>query len=432
MPKDETGLAARRAALALLSKVTGSGAPLSEVQDEALARLDPAERARAQSLVLAALRHIDRLDSVIDAHLTKAPPLKMRNILRLAAAEMLVLDVPPHAAVDSAVRLTRADRKVQHLSKLANAVARRVSETDADAFAALPPTRMPAWIRKPVQRQIGAERVEAIEAVQSQRPPLDITLRDPATATQWAAELEAEILPTGSLRRARPGQVSALPGYAEGVWWVQDAAAALPARMLAPAPGMRILDLCAAPGGKTLQLAAAGADVTALDLSPARLKRVEENLSRTGLSAALVAADAREWAPDAPFDAILLDAPCSATGTLRRHPDLPFARIGQDLRPILQVQAALLARAADWLKPGGRLVYCTCSILPAEGPKPVADLLAAREDMQEVPLAIPGIDIPDSWRDGAARLRLYPDLWADRGGMDGFFATTLEKRVTGR
>ena len=193
-------------------------------------------------------------------------------------------------------------------------------------FAGLPPQRLPMWLRQPLVRAWGREAVSAIEAVQAAAPPLDLTVRPGAAPLP-----EGEVLPTGSLRLTEAGQVSALPGYAEGAWWVQDAAAALPVRLLDPQPGERVLDLCAAPGGKTLQLAAAGAEVTALDISGPRLARLRENLARTGLTAEVVVADALHWQPDAPFDAVLLDAPCSATGTIRRHPDLPFVKDGSDL-----------------------------------------------------------------------------------------------------
>jgi 16S rRNA (cytosine967-C5)-methyltransferase len=218
-----------------------------------------------------------------------------------------------------------------------------------------------------------------------------------------------------------------LPGFDEGAFWVQDAAAALPARMLAPAPGTRVLDLCAAPGGKTLQLAAMGADVTALDHSARRLQRLRANLARTGLSARIVTADALDWAPeDGPFDAILLDAPCTATGTIRRHPDLPFVKAAADVKVLSALQGALIDRAAALLRPGGRLVYCTCSLLPDEGERVVEAALARHPELAPDPAArdVPGV--PDSWHEGAG-LRLRPDYWLERGGIDGFYIAALRR-----
>ncbi|MFN3327168.1 MAG: RsmB/NOP family class I SAM-dependent RNA methyltransferase, partial [Bryobacteraceae bacterium] len=228
---------------------------------------------------------------------------------------------------------------------LVNAVLRALPEDGM--FDGLPPQRLPRWLRQPLVHAWGREAVGAIEAVQAREPPLDLTLRPGFPAP------EGEVLPTGSLRLTSAGQVSALPGYAAGGWWVQDAAAALPARLLAARPGERVLDLCAAPGGKTLQLAAAGAEVTALDISEPRMARLRANLARTGLSARVVVADALHWQPDGIFDAILLDAPCSATGTIRRHPDLPFVKDGSEVAGLVALQAQLLDRALGWLKPGG-------------------------------------------------------------------------------
>jgi 16S rRNA (cytosine967-C5)-methyltransferase len=270
----------------------------------------------------------------------------------------------------------------------------------------------------------GAEAAAEIAAAHAEAPPLDLTLRDPGEASHWAGRLDATVLETGSLRLAARAQVSALPGFAEGAWWVQDAAAALPARMLGPVAGERVLDLGAAPGGKTLQLAAAGATVTALDVSGPRLRRLKENLARTGLAAAVVEADALGWTPGEPYDAIMLDAPCSASGTIRRHPDLPHLRSGTDLGPLLALQAALLDRAWGWLRPGGRLVFATCSLLPSEGEDQVAAFLARTPHARRLR---PSLALPEGWLDGDGALRTRPDFWAGRGGIDGFHAAALAK-----
>jgi 16S rRNA (cytosine967-C5)-methyltransferase len=268
-------------------------------------------------------------------------------------------------------------------------------------------------------RAWGRDAVASIEAVQMALPPLDLTLRPGATSHPMG-----EILPTGSLRLAELAQVSALQGYDSGDWWVQDAAAALPARLLAPQKGERILDLCAAPGGKTMQLAAAGADVTALDISAPRLERCARNLARTGLSARLVLADALDWAPDGGgYDAVLLDAPCSATGTIRRHPDLPFVKDGSELPALVALQARMLDRALGFLRPGGRIVFATCSLLPEEGEAQLRAALDRHPGLRVDPGLPPGID--PAWISAAGGLRLRPDHWADRGGIDGFFMVRL-------
>jgi 16S rRNA (cytosine967-C5)-methyltransferase len=253
--------------------------------------------------------------------------------------------------------------------------------------------------------------------VQAGTPPLDLTLRDGAEAP------EGMILPTGSLRLEEKGQVSALAGYEAGRWWVQDAAAAMAVRLLAPQPGERVLELCAAPGGKTLQLAAAGAEVTALDMSGPRLERLAENLARTGLTAKVVVADALVWQPEEAFDAVLLDAPCSATGTIRRHPDLPFVKDGSDVEELVALQAQMLDRALGMVKPGGRVVFVTCSLLAEEGEGQLAAALARHPGLEVERAALPGVE--DGWWTDLGGLRLRPDYWADKGGMDGFFMVRL-------
>ena len=406
------GVVARETAVAILDGVLGEGRMLSEFDGAGLA---PADRARALRLAETVLRHLEPADRVLDRQLRKAPPLTVRNALRLAVVER-AMGAPAHGVVNAAVEIVRKGKRTAHLAGLVNAVLRALPEAP---FAGLPPQRLPRWLRQPLVHSYGRDVVSAIEAVQGAEPPLDLTLRPGFPAP------EGEALPTGSLRLTKGGQVSALPGYAEGGWWVQDAAAALPARMLAVRPGLRVLDLCAAPGGKTLQLAAAGADVTALDISEPRLARLRANLARTALTARVVVADALDWQPEAAFDAILLDAPCSATGTIRRHPDLPFVKDGSEVPGLVALQARLLDRALGWLKPGGRLVFATCSLLPEEGEGQLAGALARHPGLAAERVDLPGVEA--GWWTDAGGLRLRPDYWADRGGMDGFFAVRLRK-----
>ena len=329
-----------------------------------------------------------------------------------------------HGVVNSAVEIMKATEAYRRHAGLVNAVLRKVAASGVD-WAALPVPTLPKWLRKPLIADFGKAVVAEMEAVQAGLPPLDITVKTDETAL--AAQLGAQVLPTGSLRLAGAGQVTAMPGYDDGAWWVQDAAAAMPVRILDPQPGERVLDLCAAPGGKTLQLAAAGAAVMAVDASARRMERVSENLARTGLSAEIIVADALEWQPDASFDAILLDAPCSATGTLRRHPDLPFAKDGSEFPALFELQRQLIDRAWGWVKPGGRMVYCTCSLLIDEGEEQLRDARARHPEMQVDRTAPVRPGIEPAWIDADGGLRLRPDYWAEIGGIDGFYIAVLKK-----
>ena len=411
---------ARRAAAALVVGVMQDRLTLAEQAGE-LAALGPADRARAQRLALATLRQLPRADAMLKPHLRKAPPPDLLALLRLGTVEICALCAAPHGVVDALVTLTRsAGPRAEGFTGLVNAVLRKVA-TDLPRWARLDPPALPGWLRGRLMSAWGKAAVMRMEAAHLAGAPTDITVK--ADPEGWAAKLGATLLPTGSLRLAQPGQITELPGYASGDWWVQDAAAALPAKVLAPRPGARVLDLCAAPGGKTLQLAAMGAQVTALDISAPRMDRLQENLARCGLQAQTVVADALEWVPDAPFDAILLDAPCSATGTIRRHPDLPYVKDAKAIKELVALQAQLLDRALGWLAPGGRLVYATCSLLPEEGEAQVAAALARHPGLRVVAPDLPGLD--PGWITPEGALRLRPDFWPDRGGLDGFFIACL-------
>jgi 16S rRNA (cytosine967-C5)-methyltransferase len=403
---------ARAAAVGLLNAVLADGQMLS--QATLPDGLSGPDRARAERLATQVLRQLDRIDRVLRPLLRKAPPLAVLNILRLAVWERAD-GAAAHGVVNEAVALARRGKRTTHLSGLVNAVLRALP--DPLDLTVLPPPQMPRWIRQPLVHAHGRDVVTAIEAVQAQTPPVDITPKAGATAL-----LDGTLLPSGSLRLATAGQITQLPGYDSGDWWVQDAAAAIAVRLMGVTPGARVLDVCAAPGGKTLQLADAGAQVTALDISGPRMARVQENLARTGLEATLVVADALHWQPEDAFDAILLDAPCSATGTLRRHPDLPFLKDGSEVEALTALQTALIDRALGWLKTGGRLVYCTCSLLPAEGEDQLAAALARHPDLKVQRPDAPWL--PPEWVTDAGAVRLRPDYW---GGMDGFFIAILTR-----
>ncbi len=408
---------ARKGALRLLSAVQ-EGQSLSD-QAASLQSLPPADQARAARLAAEVLRHRDRADRVIATYVSRKPAPQIADILRLATVEMLELHAAAHGVVDTAVGMTRGlGKRGQAAAGMVNAVLRKISRHEG--WAELPPQRMPDWLRRSVVRSFGKAAAPAIEAAHQAGAPLDLTLKPDVAVIEGGT-----LLPTGSVRISGSVQVSALSGYAEGDWWVQDAAAALPVRLLDPVAGERIADICAAPGGKTLQLAAGGAQVTAVDISAARLKRVAENLTRCGLQAELIAADALDWQPETPPDAILLDAPCSATGTIRRHPDLPFLRDGSGIAELAALQSRLLDHALALLRPGGRLVYAVCSLLPEEGEAQIPALLERHPGVTVELPSLPGID--PGWITPEGGLRLRPDYWPERGGMDGFYMARIRK-----
>ncbi|MDE4173867.1 RsmB/NOP family class I SAM-dependent RNA methyltransferase [Phaeobacter sp. PT47_59] len=414
-------LQARKSAIYLLDQVLGEGRLLAECYAAgALERLAPEERARAQRLAVETLRSLERADRVLQKHLKKTPPLTVMNALRLGTVE-LCSGGAAHGVVNAMVTIVSKHRRHGQLKGMVNAVLRRVAEKGPAEWAKLRTPRLPNWLRKPLVQAWGAEAMLGIEAAHFAGAPLDITGKPGADLSA----LGGEMLPTGSVRLTEAGQVSALPGYATGDWWVQDAAAALPARMINAQQGERVLDLCAAPGGKTMQMAAAGAQVTAVDASAGRMERLQENLSRTGLSADLIVGDALEQTGQ--FDAVLLDAPCSATGTIRRHPDLPHAKDGSEFGALIELQAQMLAHAWTLVKPGGRMVFCTCSLLPDEGECQVEEALDMFPEMTADRTCFEGLGVDPAWISEEGGLRLRPDYWADRGGMDGFYMALLRK-----
>ena len=413
-------LEARKAALRALDWVLRERRMLAHLPADT--RLAPGDAARAARLTSLVLRNLEPLDACLAPYLDRKPPLPALLILRLAAAELLIAGEDAHGVVDSAVTLTKRGKKTARMGGMVNAVLRKVAAEGPERFAHAPPQRLPGWIGGPVKKRWGADVLRAIEAAHVALPPLDLTVKPGATVDIP----EATRLPTGSLRMPPGTQVTALPGYAEGALWVQDAAAALPVRLLGEVRGSRVLDLCAAPGGKTMQLAAMGAEVTALDLSEPRMGRVRENLARTGLSAELITADALEHAAD-PYDAILLDAPCTASGTIRRHPDLPHVKSWTEVEPLTRLQMRLIDHALTLLKPGGTLVYCTCSLLPVEGEFQVTAALKRHEGLSVIPADATALGGEDSWNSPEGGLRLRPDLWPDIGGIDGFYMAALTR-----
>jgi 16S rRNA (cytosine967-C5)-methyltransferase len=402
------GSPTRRAALALLEAVMTRHRPLEEALDALPKGIAPRDKAAAHRIAGAVLRRAGSLDAVLEPYLRREPPSEVRQALRMGAAELLLLGTPAHAAVASSVTLVP-----KPFSGLANAVLRRVAEAGAAALEGLEAERLdtPPWLWSAWHAAYGPG-VRAIAAAHRAEAPLDLSLV-PGTA----APEGGEALPTGSWRYPPGTRVAEMPGFAEGGFWVQDAAAALPARVLGVRPGERVLDLCAAPGGKTAQLAAAGGQVVAVEREPRRAARLRENLERLRLAAEVVEADAVAWdAGGAEFDAVLLDAPCTATGTIRRHPDVPYLKRARDVGAMAEVQRALLAAAARRVAPGGRLVFATCSLQPEEGEGHAAPAGFVADPVR--PEEVPGLEGAIS---GGGTLRTRPDLWAERGGMDGFF-----------
>lgn len=422
----------RRVALDILMACLDRGHPL----DDALARhsgfpaLDPRDRAFVRLLLATTIRRLGEIDEVLGALIQK--PLGGSDaaglqVLRLGTAQLLFLGTPPHAAVDTSVRLV-SDVGLLNLKGLVNAVLRRVSRDGPALLGDRDPARLntPHWLWHSWAEAYGEETTRAIAAAHLIEAPLDLTPR--ANAEFWAGQLDGQLLPTGTIRREGGGNVTELPGFAEGAWWVQDAAATLPVRLMGDVAGKSVADLCAAPGGKTLQLAAAGAQVTAVDVSGRRMVRVAENLARAGLSAELVTSDVSKWTTTEKFDAILLDAPCSGTGTLRRHPDIAWLKDEEDIGRLSLTQDRLLVRAAELLKPGGTLVYAVCSLQEDEGPARIEALLGRNRDLERVPVQpaeLPGLDEAIT---SSGDVRTLPSMWTERGGLDGFYIARVRKR----
>jgi 16S rRNA (cytosine967-C5)-methyltransferase len=406
----------REAAFDLLSSVLDRHRPLDEALG-ALSGVPARDRSAAHRLAAAVLRRMGTLDAVLEPWLRKAPPDPVRHVLRIGAAGLLLLDTPRHAAVATSVALARARRLVP-FAGMVNAVLRRVSEAGNAALADLDGPRLdtPAWLWTS-----WGDQARAIALAHQHEAPLDLTLRPGASAPPGC-----ELLPTGSLRFPAGTRVTEIPGFDSGQLWVQDAAAGLPARLLAARPGERVADLCAAPGGKTAQLAATGASVTAVERDTARLDRLRENLRQWRLVAETVQADAVVWTPGAPLDAVLLDAPCSATGTIRRHPDVPHLKRPRDVQALTETQDRLLAAATRMLRPGGRLVYSVCSLQPEEGAARIGAALA-RGGLRHDPFAPDELAALPEALTADGFLRTLPCMWAERGGMDGFFAARLIK-----
>jgi 16S rRNA (cytosine967-C5)-methyltransferase len=430
------GFAARRIAADILDGVLRRKRPLDEqLEDQAahpdFAALPDRDRALVRALATTVVRRLGTLRHLLSHFLDRGLPAdapRLETALLLGAAQILWLEVPDHAAVDLAVRLVQADRRAARYAGLANAVLRRITREGGGFVADLDIAALdtPDWLLARWTKSYGAVTARAIAAANGREPALDFTVKsDPE---HWAAQLGGRVLPTGSVRAIVHGPVSQLPGFGDGAWWVQDAAAALPAKLLGDARGLSVADLCAAPGGKTAQLAADGARVVAVDRAGGRLKRLEQNLARLRLAADVVEADVAQWQGGA-FDAVLLDAPCSSTGTIRRHPDIPWLKSEGDIAALAALQRRLMAQAVTLVKPGGTLVYCTCSLEPEEGIEVVRELLANNPSVRRRPIT--GGEVDPDWLTPDGDLRTLPchlgDTDSRMAGMDGFYAARLHR-----
>ena len=434
------GLEARKAAARLLAAVIDKKTPLDGLTDgdhgnPAYMALDPRDRALVRAILATALRYRNTIEALIAARLDRPLPPNaqtLSHIMHAAAAQMLFLDVPDSAAVDLAVEHARSDPRTARFANLVNAVLREIGRRKERALSAVleRTTDAPDWFAAMLRQSYGRERAETILAMHRAEAPTDFTVkREPE---RWAEAFGGFVLPNGSVRVPKlEGPVSELPGYADGEWWVQDFAASLPARLIGDTRGKRVLDLCAAPGGKTAQLALGGGKVTAVEKSRSRLRRLSENLSRLRLEAELVETDIVDFAPDELFDAVLLDAPCSSTGTVRRHPDVPWTKSRDDVAKLADLQARMLAKAATLVKPGGALVFSNCSLDPSEGEAVVEAFLALHGEFTRAPADAAGLGVPANMVDAHGQLRTtpadLPDAEPRRAGCDGFFAAKLHR-----
>lgn len=426
-----TGLGARTEALAVLHSVL-SGKQFFEGAAESNVELDQRDRSFVHALVATALRHGGEIDFVLKQFLTKPLPHsagKLRMMLKLGAAQLLFMGTPAHAAISQTVEMAKQDKNARHFAGLANAVLRRVAEEGPALLASVSDQHLntPIWLWRELVKAYGAQTAEAISKAHLTEAAIDVSVK--TDSEKWATALDGECLPSGSIRLHQKSPAIPLrTGFAEGAWWVQDAASALPIALLGNISGKSALDLCAAPGGKTAQLAAGGANVTAVDLSEPRLLRLSENLDRLKLTAKVVVEDVINLSSDQLYDIVVLDAPCSATGTLRRHPDLPYLKTTEHIGELVELQWTLIHKAASLVKPGGVLLYCTCSLLPAEGEKQVSAFLRKSPEFETLPFEASLIGNMAHVITDAGWLRTHPAMSIGQStGLDGFFAARLQR-----
>ncbi len=427
---EKEGLAARRAALLLWQAVRNHDRQLDIALDDKTisSSLAPRDMAFAHAVAASALRNHGEIEAILKRLMQKALPRKagpVSDILHLGLAQLLFMESNAPAAINLSVELAKADEKAKHFAGLINAVLRKAM--DDGLGARQPRLNMPGWLAERLDAAYGPTVTDEIAAANATEAPIDITVR--ADAALWAERLNGELLPTGTIRLAgHKGSITELPGFAEGAWWVQDAAAALPVKLLGDVSGKTVLDLCAAPGGKTAQLASLGAQVTAVDISRQRMARLEQNLARLQLNAECQVADVLKLEPDTQYDVVLLDAPCSATGTMRRHPDLAHLKSASQLDKLQNAQRRLLVQAASLVRPGGTLLYCVCSLLPVEGEEQVQSFLSRHEEFAVQPAEPLRLGGESRFLTADGMLRTLPNMQIGNSmGLDGFFAASFRR-----
>ncbi len=428
-------LTARRVALDMLANVLNRKQPLDVTleTDKGFLNLNPRERAFTRMMVTTTIRRLGQIDDLINRAQDRPESHKsagVMNILRLGVVQMFFMVVPDHASVDTSVTLAEVTGH-ERQKGFVNAVLRKLSREGSKWAKLQDPSRLntPEWLLRIWIADYGLRPAAEISVANLNEAPLDITLRNPHDATSLGSALGATSLSTGTLRRMMGGNVRELEGYDDGRWWIQDASAAIAAQLFDSLDGKRVVDMCAAPGGKTLQLAAMGARVIALDRSAQRLKRLEENVKRLGFQdkVSIEIADAQVWQPKGPIDYILLDAPCSATGTIRRHPDIPHLKTPHDIANLVAIQKKLLTHAAGLLPPGGVIIYCTCSLQKDEGEHQIAQFLAENPDFKRLAVTPDEIGGYAELINPEGDLRIFPTHLSSLGGMDGFFISRLQK-----
>ena len=426
-----SSLIARRLAAFAVKEVIETRSSLGQVlaSQADYQSLESRDRAFVRLIVATTFRRMGQINAALKPFVKKRPPKFVYAALQTASAQILYLNTPPHAAVGETVAMLKARSSSKGFANMTNAVLRRIVEKGPGLSAAQPPkVNIPGWLRGSWEREYGRHAGRKLAAQLMRNPVLDITVKSDAEA--WAEKLEGQVIGTSTVRLDRIGDVRALAGYDDGQWWAQDIAASLPVQILGDLKGKQVLDLCAAPGGKTMQMAARGAKVTSVDKSEPRLMRVKENLKRTKLKADVICADILTYEPEpTEFDTVLLDAPCSATGTFRRHPDVLYNRTPKDVANLVRLQDKLLMRAAQYVRPGGQLLYCTCSLQTEEGAPRITKFLQAMPDFRLIPiLGLTVIDLPKTAFLGGY-MRSIPYFLDERGGMDGFFIALLGRKT---
>ncbi len=431
------GLKARRAAIILLQGVTLNQRPLDQLleTDADFRALEGRDRSFAHALAATSLRHGGEINAILAKFLARPLPRSSGmavDVLSTAVAQLLFMSISAHAAIDLGVDLAKQDKKAQHFSGLINAVLRKVASEGKNTLATLngPRLNTPDWLWQQWVSAYGDETAQEIAAAHLVEAPLDISVKD--RPAHWALVLDGELLPTGSIRVSLGEKsLTELPGFKEGEWWVQDAASALPVKLLGDIKGQSVLDLCAAPGGKTAQLVAQGAVVTSVDDSVSRMNRMRENLGRLGFNATMILSDVLAMPTSTLYDAVLLDAPCSATGTIRRHPDLMYLKSADQLAALVELQQKMLTHTARLVKPGGQLVYCTCSLSPLEGERQVFKFLRAHSDFALDPILPSELGGQSQFVTQAGLMRCLPSMKiGSKTGLDGFFAARLKNVIS--